>query len=465
MASEILIIDDEADIRELIAGILEDEGYETRLARDSDTALAAIEERRPSMIILDIWLQGSKLDGLDLLIVIKEKHPDLPVVIISGHGNIETAVAAIKRGAYEYIEKPFKVDRLILVVNRALEAAKLKRENEALREKSGASTNLVGDSLVMKQLRQSLQKVAPTNSRIMVFGALGTGKELVAQSLHALSHRSEGPFVVINAASLSPERMEEELFGVESEQGGVTSTGALEEAHLGTIFIDEVSDMPMETQAKILRVLVDQTFQRVGGNTRVKVDVRVVSSTSRDMDRVIADGQFREDLFHRLNVVPVLVPPLSERREDIPQLIEYFAHQFSRASGQPQRALAEDALAVLQTQEWPGNVRQLKNNIERILILAGGDPNSEISSAMLPSEVGSSAPRIGSAGEGEHLMALPLREAREVFEREYLNAQVSRFGGNISKTASFVGMERSALHRKLKILGLHASSQNSDAAE
>ena len=465
MASEILIVDDEADIRELIAGILDDEGYETRLARDSDTALAAIEERRPSMIILDIWLQGSKLDGLDLLIVIKEHHPDLPVVIISGHGNIETAVAAIKRGAYEYIEKPFKVDRLVLVVSRALEAAKLKRENEALREKAGTSSELVGDSLVMKQLRQSLQKVAPTNSRIMVFGALGTGKELVAQSLHAMSNRSDGPFVIINAASLSPERMEEELFGVESEQGGVTSTGALEEAHLGTIFIDEVGDMPMETQAKILRVLVDQTFQRVGGSNRVKVDVRVVSSTSKDMEREITEGRFREDLFHRLNVVPVVVPPLSERREDIPHLIGHFADQFSRVSGQPHRALSDDAIAVLQTQEWPGNVRQLKNNIERILILAGGDPNSEISSAMLPSEVGSTAPRIGGAGEGEHLMALPLREAREVFEREYLNAQVSRFGGNISKTASFVGMERSALHRKLKILGLHASSQNSDAAE
>ncbi len=465
MASEILIVDDEADIRELIAGILDDEGYETRLARDSDTALAAIEERRPSMIILDIWLQGSKLDGLDLLIVIKEQHPDLPVVIISGHGNIETAVAAIKRGAYEYIEKPFKVDRLILVVSRALEAAKLKREVETLRNKAGTSSDLVGDSLIMKQLRQSLQKVAPTNSRIMVFGSLGTGKELVAQSLHGLSHRADGPFVIINAASLSPERMEEELFGVEGDQGVMASTGALEEAHLGTIFIDEVADMPMETQAKILRVLVDQTFQRVGGNTRVKVDVRVISSTSKDMDREIAEGRFREDLFHRLNVVPVVVPQLSERREDIPQLISHFAQQFSRASGQPYRALSDDAVAVLQTQEWPGNVRQLKNNIERILILAGGDPNSEITSAMLPSEVGSTAPRIGGGGEGEHLMALPLREAREVFEREYLNAQVSRFGGNISKTASFVGMERSALHRKLKILGLHASSQSSDAAE
>ena len=302
MASEILIIDDEADIRELIAGILEDEGYETRLARDSDTALAAIEERRPSMIVLDIWLQGSRLDGLDLLNVIKEHHPELPVVIISGHGNIETAVTAIKRGAYEYIEKPFKVDRLILVVSRCLEATKLKRENEALKQKAGTTTELIGESMPMKQLRQSLAKIAPTNSRIMVFGALGSGKELVAHSLHALSHRADGAFVVINAASLSPERMEEELFGVESEQGGVTSTGALEEAHLGTIFIDEVGDMPMETQAKILRVLVDQTFQRVGGNTRVKVDVRVVSSTSKDMEKEIAEGRFREDLFHRLNV-------------------------------------------------------------------------------------------------------------------------------------------------------------------
>lgn len=463
MASEILIIDDEADIRELIAGILDDEGYETRLARDSDTALAAIDERRPSMVILDIWLQGSKLDGLDLLNVIKDKHADLPVVIISGHGNIETAVTAIKRGAYEYIEKPFKVDRLILVVSRCLEAAKLKQENESLRQKAGTSTELVGDSLVMKQLRQSLNKIAPTNSRIMVFGSLGSGKELVAQTLHSLSHRSDGPFVIINAASLAPERMEQELFGSESEEGGVTSTGALERAHLGTIFIDEIGDMPMETQAKILRVLVDQTFQRDGGNTQVKVDVRVVSSTSKDLQTEIAEGRFREDLFHRLNVVPVVVPPLSERREDIPDLVNHFAHQFSVASGQAPRHLADDAIAVLQTQDWPGNVRQLKNNVERILILAGGEAGSDITADMIPSEVSSEAPRVNGSNDGAHLMALPLRDAREVFEREYLNAQVSRFGGNISKTAAFVGMERSALHRKLKLLGLHSSPQDQAA--
>jgi two-component system nitrogen regulation response regulator NtrX len=463
MASDILVVDDEIDIRELIAGILEDEGFETRLASDSDTALAAIEERRPSMIILDIWLQGSRMDGLELLNVIKEHHPDLPVVIISGHGNIETAVAAIKRGAYEYIEKPFKADRLILVVSRALEAFRLKREVDNLKQLAGTSTNMIGETPVMKNLRQSLKKVAPTNSRVMVFGPLGSGKELVARTLHDWSTRAIGPFIIINAASLAPERMEEELFGVELGGDGGISVGAFEEAHGGTIFIDEVSDMPIETQGKILRVLVDQTFQRVGGNNRVKVDVRIISSTSRNLDTEIAEGRFREDLFHRLNVVPVMVPELAERREDIPSLIHYFAEQFSTVSGQPARKIGADAVALLQTHEWPGNVRQLRNNIERVLILAGGDASSTITATMLPSEVSSTAPVV--TGASEHLMALPLRDAREAFEREYLQAQVSRFGGNISKTSTFVGMERSALHRKLKLLGLHEPTYKGDAAE
>jgi two-component system nitrogen regulation response regulator NtrX len=463
MASDILVVDDEIDIRELIAGILEDEGFETRLASDSDTALAAIEERRPSMIILDIWLQGSRMDGLELLNVIKEHHPDLPVVIISGHGNIETAVAAIKRGAYEYIEKPFKADRLILVVSRALEAFRLKREVDNLKQLAGTSTNMIGETPVMKNLRQSLKKVAPTNSRVMVFGPLGSGKELVARTLHDWSTRAIGPFIIINAASLAPERMEEELFGVELGGDGGISVGAFEEAHGGTIFIDEVSDMPIETQGKILRVLVDQTFQRVGGNNRVKVDVRIISSTSRNLDTEIAEGRFREDLFHRLNVVPVMVPELAERREDIPNLIHYFAEQFSTVSGQPARKIGADAVALLQTHEWPGNVRQLRNNIERVLILAGGDASSTITATMLPSEVSSTAPVV--TGASEHLMALPLRDAREAFEREYLQAQVSRFGGNISKTSTFVGMERSALHRKLKLLGLHEPTYKGDAAE
>ncbi len=454
MASDILIVDDEADIRELISGILEDEGYETRLARDSDTALAAIEERRPSLVVLDIWLQGSKLDGLEVLSVVHEAHPDLPVVIISGHGNIETAVAAIKQGAYDYIEKPFKADRLVLVVNRALENTRLRRENESLRRAAGQDVDMIGRSAAVRQLRQSLEKVAPTNSRVLISGPLGSGKETAARMLHAFSHRSEGPFVIINAATLAPERVEHELFGVEEGAGNIQKVGAFEEAHGGTLFIDEVADMPHETQGKILRVLVDQTFQRVGGDKRVKVDVRIVSSSSKNLEYEIRETRFREDLYHRLNVVPVEIPPLSDRREDIPDLVKHFIGLFSDTSGLPPRELGQDAIAVLQAHDWPGNIRQLRNNIERIMILAKGEASSPVTADMLPPEVGDSSPSMVNGSGGQQLMALPLREAREVFEREYLVAQIGRFGGNISKTAAFVGMERSALHRKLKLLGV-----------
>ena len=459
MASDVLIVDDEADIRELIAGILEDEGYETRLAGHSDQALAAIEERRPSLVILDIWLQGSRLDGLEVLKAIKQVHRDLPVVIISGHGNIETAVSAIKLGAYDYIEKPFKADRLVLIVARALETSRLKRENDDLRERAGTGTVMVGNSLAMKQLRHAIERVSPTNSRVLISGPLGSGKEMVARSLHALSRRADGPFVILNAATMAPERMEAELFGIEERDAGVTRIGALEEAHGGTLFIDEVSDMPLETQGKILRVLVDQTFLRLGGTKRVKVDVRVVSSTSRDLQVEIGEGRFREDLFHRLNVVPISVPPLADRRDDIPDLVNYFVNQFSQVSGLPTRMIGDDAMAALQAHDWPGNVRQLRNNVERLLILASGDASTVITANMLPSEIGSSTPPAINGSGGQHLMALPLREAREVFEREYLKAQVSRFGGNISRTAEFVGMERSALHRKLKLLGVGSASK------
>ncbi|MGF7162649.1 two-component system nitrogen regulation response regulator NtrX [Rhodoligotrophos appendicifer] len=454
MASDILIVDDEADIRNLIAGILEDEGYEARLAHDSDSALAAIQSRRPSLIVLDIWLQGSKLDGLDLLIVIKKNHPEVPVVIISGHGNIETAVSAIKRGAYEYIEKPFKADRLILVVGRALEASRLRRENEELKERAGALAELIGESAVMRQLRQLVKKVAPTNSRVLIAGPLGSGKELTARVLHTWSHRTDGPFVILSAATMAPERMEEELFGVENTDGSLARIGAFEEAHGGTLFIDEVADMPIETQGKILRVLVDQTFLRVGGSNRVKVDVRIVSSTCRDLPRMIEQGLLREDLYHRLNVVPIRLPALGERRDDIPALISHFIRQYSSISGQPMRDVSDDALAILQTLDWPGNVRQLRNNVERLMILAGGEPGTEITASMLPSELGGFMPPLANGNGAEQLMSLPLREAREIFEREYLAAQIARFGGNISKTAAFVGMERSALHRKLKLLGV-----------
>jgi two-component system nitrogen regulation response regulator NtrX len=454
MAADILVVDDEADIRQLIGGILEDEGYEARLAGDSDSALAAIAERRPSMVVLDIWLQGSKLDGLELLAVLKERVPDLPVVIISGHGNIETAVAAIKSGAYDYIEKPFKADRLVLVVARALEASRLRRENEALRGRAGADTEMVGSSMAMKSLRSVLKKVAPTNSRVMIVGPLGTGKELAARMLHALSHRAPAPFVTLQAATMAPERIETELFGAEdSASATVSRIGALEEAHGGTLFIDEVADMPLETQGKIVRALVEQNFVRVGGARRVKVDVRIVSSTSRDLRELIAQGRFREDLFHRLSVVPVQVPSLAERREDIIELVEHFSQVYSFQSGQPRRRFADDAVAALQMAEWPGNVRQLRNVVERMLILASGDGNGEITLAMLSREQDRSPAESNGQGS-EFLMSMPLREAREAFERSYLAAQLARFGSNISKTANFVGMERSALHRKLKLLGL-----------
>lgn len=454
MTGDILIVDDEADIREVVAGILDDEGYRTRTARNADEALAAIENRRPNLVFLDIWMQGSRLDGLQLLDVIKERHPDVPVVMISGHGNIETAVSAIKRGAYDYIEKPFKSDRLVLIATRAIETQRLKREVRELRTAAGQATGLVGRSSAMNQLRQTIERVAPTNSRIMIFGASGSGKELTARTVHGASLRANGPFVVINAATITPDRMEMELFGTEPTEGGARTVGALEEAHGGSLFIDEIADMPRETQSKILRVLVDQTFQRIGGAARVQVDVRIIASTARDMEAEIAAGRFREDLYHRLAVVPLRVPTLSERRDDIPELVEHFVAVISAATGLPRRVIGADAMAVLQSHDWPGNLRQLRNNIERVLILAGGDPEAVVDASMLPPDVGSAVPAMPNGQGGEHLMALPLREAREAFEREYLAAQINRFSGNISRTAEFIGMERSALHRKLKALGI-----------
>lgn len=455
IGAEILIVDDEADICELVAGILQDEGYVTRTARNSDEALIAIRARRPNLLFLDIWLQGSQLDGLQLLDAIKKEYPDLPVVMISGHGNIETAVAAIKQGAYDFIEKPFKADRLLLVAERALETSRLRREVKALQSLSPVAAGLIGQSSALNQLRQTLEKVAPTNSRILIVGASGSGKELCARTIHAMSGRAKGPFIVINAAAITPERMELELFGVEEgvdAQG--KKAGALEEAHGGTLFIDEIADMPRETQNKILRVLVEQTFERVGGNNKVSVDVRIISSTGRDLESEIETGRFREDLYHRLSVVPIRVPSLAERREDIPLLIEHFMEQISQSTGLSRRMIGEDALAVLQSHDWPGNVRQLRNNVERLMILAGGDASTTINASMLPQDVGSMIPKTPNGNGGETLLGVPLREAREMFEREYLVAQINRFGNNISRTAEFVGMERSALHRKLKSLGI-----------
>jgi two-component system nitrogen regulation response regulator NtrX len=456
MSADILIVDDEADIRELVAGILEDEGHRTRTAGTSDEALAAIEARRPHLTFLDIWLQGSRLDGLQVLDVVRSQHPDLPIVMISGHGNIETAVSAIKAGAYDFIEKPFKADRLVLVAERALEASRLKREVRDLKARSVQASRIAGRSPVVNSLRQTVERVAPTNARILITGAPGSGKELTARTIHALSSRANGPFVVINAATITPDTMEAELFGIEGGDEKIRRVGALEEAHGGSLYIDEIADMPRETQSRILRVLVDQNFQRVGGSTRVHVDVRIVSSSSRDLAAEIAAGRFREDLFHRLSVVPIRVPSLSERREDVPELIEFFMDQISAATGLPKRRIADDAMAVLQSHDWPGNVRQLRNNVERLLILATGDADAEITADKLPSEVGALVPTTPNGAGGERLMGLPLRDAREIFEREYLVAQIARFSGNISRTAEFIGMERSALHRKLKSLGIGA---------
>ena len=452
MALEVLVVDDEADIRELVAGVLEDEGYAVRSAADSNSALDAIDDRRPSLILLDVWLQGSKLDGLQLLEQIKKRDPTLPVLMISGHGNLDTAVAAIREGAVDFIEKPFKADRLLHLVGRATETDRLRRENATLRQQVGPDDRLDGTSVAVNTVRATLKRVAPTGSRVMITGPAGVGKEIAARMIHNWSPRAGAPFIVLSAAMMSPERVEEELFG--SEQGGVSRPGLLEQAHGGTLFLDEIADMPATTQAKILRVLTDQSYTRVGGQRPVKVDVRVLSATSRNLQDEIAAGRFREDLFYRLNVVPVRIPPLRERREDIPELVNHFLARFAAERRIQTPELSKDAMAALQAHDWPGNVRQLRNIIERTLILTPGDRVGCIEVDLLPQEIVDSQGSAGMGGPSMAIMGSPLREARESFEREYLKIQIRRFSGNISRTASFIGMERSALHRKLKALGL-----------
>jgi len=460
MAFDILIIDDENDIRELIAGILEDEGYETRQAHDADSGLEEIMRRRPNLVFLDIWMQGSRLDGLQLLDEFQRQHPDLPVVMISGHGNLETAVSAIKRGAYDYIEKPFKIDRLLLITQRAMEARRLKSENEELRVRSASSGNeLVGTSSSMSQIRGLIDKSGPTNSRIFISGASGTGKGLCARMLHKRSLRSGASFVEINASLYDPDEVPVVLFGRESrDKSGLSQTevGALERAHGGTLYLSEVTALPPAAQSLLLRTLVENTFNRVGGQVSVPIDVRIVTSSSQNVAGLVETGQFRSDLFHRLSVVPIQLTPLKERREDVPLLVQIFVEQICRMHSLQRLVIGDDALAVLQAQDWPGNARQLRNSIERLLILMKDQSpeNGIITAAMLPTDIGEVLPTIGDTDASAHLMSLPLREAREVFEKQYLLAQIERFGGNISKTAEFVGMERSALHRKIKSLGL-----------
>jgi len=453
MSLDILVVDDERDIRELVAGVLEDEGYATRGAADSDAALEAIAERRPSLVLLDVWLQGSRLDGLELLDEMKRRDPSIPVLVISGHGNIDTAVAAIRRGAVDFIEKPFEAERLLLLVERATETERLRREVVSLRASVGRENDLTGNSAAINTVRATLKRVASTGSRVLITGGPGVGKEVAARLLHGWSQRTAAPFVIVSAARMTPERVEEELFGVE-EGGDLVRPGLLEQAHGGTLFLDEIADMPVATQARILRVLTDQSFSRVGGTRVVKVDVRVVSATARDLMAEIAEARFREDLYYRLNVVPVLIPPLTERREDIPVLVEHFVAHYASERRVPTPEVAPDAMVALQSYEWPGNVRQLRNVVERTVILAPGDRIGRIDLDLLPPEVLGKPGDIGGGVGANAIMGAPLKEARETFEREYLRVQIRRFSGNISRTASFIGMERSALHRKLKLLGI-----------
>jgi two-component system nitrogen regulation response regulator NtrX len=459
MALDILIIDDEDDIRDLIAGILEDEGYQTRQAHDADSALNEIARRRPSLVFLDIWMQGSRLDGLQLLDEFQSQHPDMPVVMISGHGNVETAVSAIRRGAYDYIEKPFKVDRLLLITQRAMEAARLKNEVADLRERSNKAAQMVGNSAAIQGVRSLIEKSAPTNSRIFISGSSGTGKGLSARLIHEKSTRAEAPFVEINCSLYSPDEVSVVLFGRETrEKTGIlrTEVGALERAHGGTLYLSEVATLPAAAQQALLRTLVESKFNRVGGTVAVPIDVRIISSSSQNVAAVIEQGQFRSDLFHRLSIVPLQLSPLKERREDIPALVEVFIEQVCRLHNLRTLSIGPDAVAVLQAQDWPGNARQLRNSIERLLILIKDQAPADgvVTAALLPPDIGEVLPTVGDSDSSAHLMSLPLRDAREVFERQYLMAQIERFGGNISKTAEFVGMERSALHRKIKSLGL-----------
>ncbi|OWU77026.1 sigma-54 dependent transcriptional regulator [Phaeobacter sp. 22II1-1F12B] len=454
--TDILIVDDERDIRELVSDILEDEGYATRLAGNSDDCMNAINTEPPALLILDIWLKDSRMDGIDILKTVKRDNPDVPVVIISGHGNIEIAVAAIKQGAYDFIEKPFNIDQLMVVIRRAMEASRLRRENSSLKRREVTNAEMIGQSAAFRTLISQLDKVTKSNGRVMLTGPAGAGKEIAARYVHAQSNRSNGPFVTVNCAGVEPDRVEEVLFGRETPERGI-EPGLLEEAHGGVVYFDEVSDMPVGTQSKILRVLVEQQFQRVGGSDKVRVDLRVISSTNKDLEAEIQAGRFRQELYHRLNVVPIAVPSLAERREDIPVLAEHFIANCNATQGLPLRPLTEESVALMQTMTWPGNVRQLKNLIERVLIL--GEGSGPIEARELPSEEekGDDEGRVVLSGS---LATLPLREAREAFEREYLLTQINRFGGNISRTASFVGMERSALHRKLKSLGVVTSNKS-----
>ena len=459
MRGDILIVDDERDIRTLISMTLADEGYATFEAANANEARDMLAAQPPSLAILDIWMRGSDMDGLELLEWVKGIYPDLPVLMISGHGTIETAVQAIRQGAYDFIEKPFKEDRLLLMVDRALQTSRLARENAELRARVSAesATDIVGESQLIKGLRHAVTKIAPTASRVLISGPNGSGKELAARAIHAQSERRDARFVTANCARLASERVDAELFGSDNLQSNRRIVGLFEQAHKGTLYFDEICDLSMETQGKIVRAVTEQRFRRVGGNSEVEVDVRVISASSRDLAEEIRAGRLREDLYYRLGVVPLNMPPLADRREDIPLLAKYFVENVAQRLGLAKIKLSDEVLAAMQCYDWPGNVRQMLNTIENMVIMAPQDRDMPVGLEALPGEIHNNSPR-GDNSDMERLMALPLRGAREEFERDYLAGQLRRFGGNISRMATFVGMERSALHRKLKSLNIEGDA-------
>jgi two-component system nitrogen regulation response regulator NtrX len=451
MTQDILIVDDEPDIRELVAEILVDEGYTCRVASTGEKALEEIATRQPSLLILDVWLGDPKYDGLKILEQIRKTNTDLPIVMISGHGTIETAVNAIKLGAYDFIEKPFKTERLLLIISRALEAASLRRENRYLKEEVTLS-EMVGKSAALQTVRKVIEKVAPTNSRILLIGCPGTGKELAAREIHCLSKRASGPFLVMHCKGDSDAAIDEQLFGLEATANSPRKLGLLEQAHGGSLFFDEVTELPLSVQAKLVRFLHEHSFKRLNGSQKVVSDVRVFAGSKQDLKGAIEAGTFREDLYYRLNVITLNLPSLKERLEDIPDLVSYFISRLSRQVGVLKRQFSEAALAIMKTYDWPGNVNELRNIVEKTLIMSPAANDELISPDELPMEVRGEELTSLTAQNAPDFLSMRLREAREYFEREYLLAQVQKFAGNISKTASFVGMERSALHRKLRQL-------------
>ena len=449
MSAEILIIDDNSDIRLLISSLLKDHGFYIRQAANYNQALSEIDKKLPDVAIIDVKLDKGDNDGIELLIHIKKKDIDVPVIIISGHANIKMAVDSLKSGAFEFIQKPFDSQRLINFVNRAIENFGLKKENKNLQNKLFHSYDLIGKSSFILKLKEQIKKLTLTESRIFIFGPAGSGKELVARKVHKNSNRAKKALIILNGALLDPEKYELELFGSENDNGTI-HYGALEKASGGILLIDEVSEIPLETQAKILRVLTDQKFKRINGYHDINVNVRIVCTSSKNIRKEIENGNFREDLYHRLNVVPITLEPLKNRTEDIPLLIDYFSKTISKAYGITKLKIDINNPYLFEY-DWPGNIRELRNMVERIAILSPNEKNENINMIINESLKRAS---INQSGVSESNFSFTLKEARESFEKSYLTSQLKKFKGNISKTADFVGMERSALHRKLKILGI-----------